>query len=231
MNIGIKIKKIYYKTIQDKKELNIYNIRETIFFNTKLCNNFRITVALTILEYFKPKKWLDISAGWGDRLLSAIFYKIKLYVSCDPNLDLHPCYDNIIETFVPESKRKNFKIYKNGFLEAPITDKNFDIVFSSPPFFTLEIYSDFNENSVKQFATEKLWCDNFFVKSLIKAYNLLKKDGYMILYMGGSDYIMNKMHLLINIMDYKGQIYFYEKFPRGIYVWKKIRNNKIVSLE
>ena len=224
-------KEILEKTIQKYKKLNIYNIRETIFYNTKLCNNFRITVALTILQHFKPKKWLDISAGWGDRLLSAIFYKINLYVSCDPNLDLHPCYDNMKNTFLTESKKKNFIIYKNGFLEAPIKNKNFDIVFSSPPFFTLEIYSNFKENSVQQFTTEKEWCDNFFVKSLIKAYNLLKIGGHMILYMGGSDYVINKMHLLDNIMDYKGQIYFYEKVQRGIYVWKKINNNKIVSLE
>ena len=219
----------YKKNIIEKtKELNLYNIRETIFFDTKLCNNFRITVALAVLQHFKPKKWLDISAGWGDRLLSAIFYKIKLYVSCDPNLDLHPCYDNMINTFVPDSKKKNFIIYKNGFLEAPIKDKNFDIVFSSPPFFTLETYSTFEENSIMKYKDEKSWCDNFFVKSLIKAYNLLKKDGHMILYMGGSDYVMKKMHLLDNIMDYRGQIYFYEKIPRGIYVWKKI-NNKIIN--
>ena len=222
---------ILKKTYQKYKKLSIYNIRETIFYNTKLCNNFRVSVALSVLQHFKPKKWLDISAGWGDRLLSAIFYKIKLYVSTDPNLDLHPCYQNMIETFVSESKRKNFIIYKNGFLEAPIIEEKFDIVFSSPPFFTLEIYSDYKENSVVQYNSEKSWCDNFFVKSLIKAYNLLKKNGHIILYMGGSEYVMNKMHLLDNIMEYKGQIYFYEKVPRGMFVWKKIKNNKITSLE
>ena len=214
---------ILEKTMKRYKELNIYNIREIIFFNTKLCNNFRISVALAILQHFQPKKWLDISAGWGDRLLAAIFYKMSLYVSCDPNLDLHPCYENIINTFLPKSKKKNFIIYKNGFLEAPIQNKNFDIVFSSPPFFTLEIYSKFKENSVQQYQDEKSWCDNFFVKSLYKAYDLLKKDGYMILYMGGSEYVMNKMHLLDDIMDYRGQIYFYEKKERGIYVWKKTK--------
>jgi hypothetical protein len=223
-------KDILNKTLEKYKKLNIYNIRETIFFNTKLCNNFRITVALAILQHFKPKKWLDISAGWGDRLLSAIFNKIKIYESCDPNLDLHPCYQNMINTFLPESKKKNFIIHKNGFLEASFINKNFDIVFSSPPFFTLEIYSTHSENSVKKHSTEKDWCDNFFVKSLVKAYNLLKKDGYMILYMGGSEYVMNKMHLLDKIMDYNGQIYFYDTSPRGIYVWKKISNKKIISL-
>jgi 16S rRNA G966 N2-methylase RsmD len=212
---------IIEKSIKKYKILNVYNIREIIYENTKLCNNFRITVALTILNYFKPKKWLDISAGWGDRLISALLYKIKLYVSCDPNLDLHPCYNEMINTFATPSKKNNFIIYKNGFLEAPLPNEKFDIVFSSPPFFTLEKYSSYNENSLTKISTEKEWCDKFFIPSLMKAYKYLKKDGHIILYMGGSPYVMEKMHFLDKIMEYKGIIYFYEKKPRGMFVWKK----------
>ena len=217
--------------LKRKKNINIYNIRENIFFNHKLCNNFRITVCLAILNYFKPKKWLDISAGWGDRLLSAIFYKISKYVSCDPNLDLHESYEKIINTFLPETKKKNFIIHKNGFLEAPIKDK-FDIVFSSPPFFDLEIYSNYNENSLKKIKTEDDWINKFFIPSLIKSYNYLKKNGYMILYMGGSKKVMDCMHKLDDIMDYKGIIYYYDvnRNPRAIYVWKKINSKKIKKI-
>lgn len=218
---------IIKKTIEKYGEINIHYLREMMYFNTKLCNNFRITLCMTILNYFKPESWLDISAGWGDRLLSAIFCKIKYYEATDPNLDLHPCYENIIKTFVTKPKQKNYIIHKNGFLEAELKKKDFDIVFTSPPFFTLERYSNYKENSIVQFKTEKEWCEKFFIKSLIKAYNYLKKDGYMILYMGGSELVMNTMHKLDNIMKYLGIIYFYEKKPRLIYVWQKINNNKI----
>ena len=136
----------------------------------------------------------------------------------------------MINTFATPSKKKNFIIYKNGFLEAPIKETDFDVVFSSPPFFTLEKYSSFNENSITKYQNEKEWCDNFFIKSLIKAYNHLKKNGHMILYMGGSNYVMNKMFMLNNIMNYKGVIYFYESVPRGIFVWEKINDNIINSL-
>lgn len=223
-------KLIIEKTKKKYGIVNIHNLREIIYLNTKLCNNFRITVALAVLEYFKPKSWLDISAGWGDRLLSAIFYKINLYVSCDPNLELHKCYDSIIDTFVTKSKKKNFIIYKRGFLESPIEKTDFDIVFSSPPFFTLEKYSEFSENSITKYSNEKDWINYFFIPSLIKAYNHLKDEGHIILYMGGSDYIMNAMHKLDSIMEYKGMIYFYEKKPRGMYVWKKNSKNKIRNL-
>lgn len=221
---------IIEKTKKKYGTLNIHNLREIIYLNTRLCNNFRITVSLAVLEYFKPKSWLDISAGWGDRLLSAIFYKISLYVSCDPNLELHKCYDSMIDTFVTKSKKKNFIIHKRGFLESPIEEMDFDIVFSSPPFFTLEKYSDFSENSITKYNNEKDWTNYFFIPSLIKAYNHLKDGGHIILYMGGSDYIMNAMHKLDSIMEYKGIIYFYEKKPRGMYVWKKNSKNKIEKL-
>ena len=223
-------KNIIKKTIDKYHKINIYNLREIIYENTKLCANFRITVAITILNYFKPKKWLDISAGWGDRLLSAIFCKLNLYIATDPNLDLHPGYEKIIETFVEASKRMNYKIFKNGFLEAPIPNEKFDIVFSSPPFFKLEIYSNYEENSVSKYKNEKEWCDNFLIKSLIKAYNLLKKNGHIILYMGGSKYVMESMHKLDKVMKYKGIIYFYENKPRAIYVWQKIKNNILDNL-
>jgi hypothetical protein len=218
------------KQKQKHGKVTIYNLREAMYFNTKLCNNFRISVALTILRTFKPDSWLDISAGWGDRLLSAIFYKIKLYVSCDPNLDLHKYYDLMIDTFVPKNKTKNFMIHKNGFLQAPFEQTDFDLVFSSPPFFTLERYSNFSENSITQFNTEKDWCDYFFIPSLIRAYNLLKKGGHFILYMGGSDYVMKAMHRLSNVMEYKGIIYFYDNKPRGMYVWKKTSKTVISTL-
>ena len=165
---------------------------------------------------------MDISAGWGDRLLSAIFYnKIKLYTATDPNLDMHPCYDEMINTLVPISKRKNFVIHKNGFLEANI-DGLYDIVFSSPPFFTLEKYSDHKEDSITQFSNEKDWINNFLVKVLLKAYKHLKKNGYMILYWGGSDSVMNKIFQTLSNMKYNGVIYFYESRPRGIHVWQKL---------
>jgi hypothetical protein len=222
---------IIKKTLEKYKKINIHLLRETIYFNTKLCSNFRITVCMTILKYFNPKKWLDISAGWGDRLLSGIFCKIKYYESTDPNMNLHSCYEKIKDTFLTEKKKQNYIIHKNGFLEANIKGKNFDIVFTSPPFFTLEKYSEFSENSLKKYKTENEWINNFFIPSLIKSYNLLKKDGYMILYMGGSENVMKSMFKLNNVMKYLGIIYFYENKPRGIYVWKKISKNKIINLD
>lgn len=217
-------------TINKYKTLNIYNIREYLFEKTRFCNNFRISVGITILNHFKPKKWLDISSGWGDRLLCALLYKVERYVSTDPNKDLHPCYNKIIETLVPKAKRNKITIHEKGFEDIDLKDEMFDFVFSSPPFFTLEKYSAYENNSITHYKDEKVWCEKFFIKSLIKCYNHLEKDGIMILYMGGSKYVFDQMFKLNNVMDYKGIIYFYDNKPRAMYVWKKLKDNKIDNL-
>jgi len=207
-----------------EKTNDIRVMREIIYKNTKLCNNFRISLALTILQIFKPKRWLDISAGWGDRLIAGILFKIKLYYSTDPNKDLHPCYKKIIDTFVSSNNKKNFIIKDNGFEtdEFIIPYNNFDIVFSSPPFFKLEKYSSYNNDSITKYNEEKDWTEEFLIKSIYKAIKHLKDGGYLLLYMGGSEYVMNKLlSISSNQLHYKGIIYYYDDKPRAIYVWKK----------
>ncbi len=217
LNYWIKIRKNILK-----KEDNISKLREIIYKNNKLCNNFRISVALAILDLFKPKKWLDISAGWGDRLLAAIFYKIDLYFSVDPNKELHPCYNEIINTFVSKNKRKNFIILDEGFEKVFIPYYDFDIVFSSPPFFDLEKYSNYPNNSLTKFNSEKEWINNFLLVSLYKSIKHLKIGGHLVLYIGGSEYIMKEVSKINKVMSYKGALYFYDDKPRKILVWQKI---------
>ena len=82
------------KGIKNIKTLDEYFTFDKYMFNhTRFTNNFRISIILKILEIFKPKKWLDISAGWGDRLIAAILSPyVKCYNSTDPNLSLHKHY-------------------------------------------------------------------------------------------------------------------------------------------
>jgi len=210
---------LHKKQFMKKSKISIELIRDQLYVRTKFCNNFRITIALEVLNMFKPRSWLDISAGWGDRLLASIIYGLDTYVSADPNIDLHPAYNQIIQTFVPEDIRYKYIVYPTGFETAPLTQQ-FDLVFSSPPFFDLEKYSTHPGDSL-QYTTESDWCRGFLWPSLIKAYNHLKKGGHMILYIYGKEEVMNTIKRLDLIMTYKGIIYFYDNKPRSMYVWKK----------
>ena len=200
-------------------------LREHFYSKIKMCNNFRISVALTVLKIFRPQRWLDISCGWGDRLLAAILYDVELYYSVDPNKKLHKCYKEIIKTFVPKSKQNNFIVKKTGFENVIIpTTVEFDLVFSSPPFFDLEKYStDKNDSLTRWGNDENSWADNFLIPCVIKAGLHLRVGGTMVLYFSASRRVMKRLFdaLTINNFIYNGIIYFHEKKFRGMYIWTK----------
>lgn len=203
------------------KKVNILNLRESINQFTKTCNNFRITICLAVLNYFKPKRWLDISAGWGDRLMSAMLSKhIQYYEASDPNLDLHPGYDKMKNKFT--SKKNNYIIHPTGFLEADLGNRMFDFIFSSPPFFNIEIYSNHEHDSIKNFTTNEKWINDFLVPSLIKCYDHLSVDGIFILHIHLEEVVPLIEQHLNNKLEFQGSIYFVETFARQMYVWKKI---------
>lgn len=219
---------------------DVHSLREVIYEKSKLCNNFKVTLSLSILMIFKPRKWLDISAGWGDRLLSAILYNhisndFDLYCATDPNKELHPLYQNMIKSLVPIEQQNKFVLIESGFENYKFQNDDFDIVFSSPPFFDLETYSNHEGDSLNNNNTQELWAINFFKPMLINSYNHLKKDGHLILYIDRSKYIEKYLQKFSEITKYKGIIYFYEKkdkrrLTRKIYVWRKIKDDKITDL-
>ena len=212
---------IIKKCNQKFGKVTVFNLREIIDTYVKTCNNFRITVCFAVIKYFKPKKWLDISAGWGDRLLSAILSKhIEYYESSDPNIDLHPGYDSMKETFC-KSKKDNYIIHPTGFLEADLGDRMFDFIFSSPPFFDIEIYSDHSNDSITNFNTNELWINNFLVPCIQKCYDHLLNNGLLILYIHQEEALDRALKQFNSIMKYQGAIYFYESKPRQMHVWKK----------
>ena len=66
---NLKSPREYWKKNKNKfiklYETNKYeNLNDTIQLNYRLCNNFYVSVVITILQIFKPTTYLDISAGW-----------------------------------------------------------------------------------------------------------------------------------------------------------------------
>lgn len=213
-----------------KTTLDIMKLREMLYFSTKLCNNFRISVAITILRLFKTKRWIDISAGWGDRLIAAIGSNIDYYFSTDPNMCLRDKYPKIIDTLAYEKDKGKFVIDNRGFEHAFLPqNKKFDLCFSSPPFYDLEDYSSNSEDSITQYKSEDEWYKKFLIYSIRKAINVLTVGGHVVLYMGESNntnYIPKMIKDVSKYLKYKGIIYYYYKEARpklrAMYVWRKI---------
>ena len=147
------------------------------------CTNFNISRVIYLIKYLFPDNyqqisWLDPSAGWGSRLLGAISLQIKKYRATDPNSCLEPIYKKMIEEL---SNGGDYKVIKSGFESYDIDDK-YDLVFTSPPFFDFEVYSNNDEQSIKLHITEEAWTNNFLIPLIKRGKEALKPNGYLVLY-------------------------------------------------
>jgi hypothetical protein len=231
-------------TTEDIEEKKLQPVQIFMFDNymrnhLKFANNFKISVILRVLDIFKPTKWLDISAGWGDRLISAILYPtVKRYFSTDPNIALQPCYNNIIKSF--NVNPKHYKIKTDGFEKIKLHDYDYDFVFSSPPFFDIELYSNNENDSVTKYKSLEKWYYDFLLCSIIKCCKHLKTNSFFVLNMiinceSNNKYSNRKLFedmKQINNLKYCGSIYYYNSYtfkPRELQVFKKIGDVKFLD--
>lgn len=187
--------------------------------NIKLCTLYPFVAGMQVLKLFKPKRWLDPTAGWGDRLRCAIAYGCE-YVGVDSNKEMKSAYQAIISDNATNPEKYQIKIGK--FQDVRITGK-FDLVFTSPPFFTKEVYEHMiNWTNVSHFMEE------FLQPLLVKSNKHLEAGGHLVLYIedkGSSDFI-DLMKLFVQIelpeLKYEGAFYYGEgTSPRPYYVWVK----------
>ena len=148
--------------------INNYTFYEYLYkYRYKVCSNFDITLVLSLLKIFKPTNMLDFSAGWGDRLIGAIAYGTK-YTGVDPSECMEPIYKNIINTLA--SNPDDYNVIKSPFEKIKLKENSYDFVFTSPPFFKLEIYED-SETQSSSYDIEE-WKNKFLFPSIEKCLNI-----------------------------------------------------------
>jgi hypothetical protein len=201
----------------DKFENVMYNKPEM-----KFCNNFQVSMAVSIYKLFGAKKIFDSSAGWGDRLIASIALNLE-YIGIDPSRCLKPLYKKIINT-LGSSKQS---IQNIGIEQVIVKDigETCDLCFSSPPFYDLEVYDNSNEGqSIIGYKTQLDWEKSFLTVLVEQNIKVLKLYGYLVLYIPENYYIieyLNKHKQLCN----RGIISFYTPKRRKIFVWQKTKNN------
>ena len=138
----------------------------------------------------------DPSAGWGGRILGAMTTNRALhYIGTDPNPDNLGIYERVANyynthcfqsnPFFGKERPNSYEVYSLGS-EVIGDDENFlkhfgklDFVFTSPPYFNREQYSQDENQSFKKFSAYEDWRDNFLKPTLTTAFSFLKNDRYL----------------------------------------------------
>ena len=163
------------------KEVNNTKLRSAIGLRKYIAAQFKPSVAKCLYDIFEAKNILDFSSGWGDRLSG--FYsseKTVSYTGIDPNQRLYKEY---------EKQNKLYKKYKNKdvqLFEACAEDfdlnqlnKKFDFIFTSPPYFNIEKYTQEENQSWKKYRKFDVWLNEFLFKTLRNAWEQLEEGGVL----------------------------------------------------
>ena len=166
------------------KEINPTVLRNLISLRKYIAAQFRPSVAKTIYEVYKPNTVLDFSMGWGDRLLAAhASHCVKKYVGIDPNSNLFAGYYKQISTYDSIwGKIKEFELHcGRAEDENIILNDQFDMVFTSPPYFDKEKYDQSDQQSYKMYHEFDSWMKDFLFKSIELSTRNLKSGGLLII--------------------------------------------------
>ena len=62
-----------------------------------------------------------------------------------------------------------------------IGDKKYDLIFTSPPYWNTEIYSNKNNQSGNRYNEYEQWKNQFLFKIVDESYRILKEEGHLVL--------------------------------------------------
>ena len=134
---------------------------------------FKPSVAKWIYCRLGAKNILDFSAGWGGRLVGAMVLPDTKYIGIDTNRDLKRGYDKMIAEIGAKDRVK--MIYSDS-AKVDYSKLNYDTVFTSPPYFTLEKYED-----MPSYETREDFNEDFYFPVLRKVWSGLKSGGKLAL--------------------------------------------------
>lgn len=144
----------------------------------QMVTQFRPSVAKAVYDLFGAKKVLDLSAGWGDRLVGFLASEAESYIGIDPNTKLHEPYRKIA-SFYSTDKVTHFICLPSE--DVDYSTLEYDFVFTSPPYFDVEIYTHEDTQSLARYEEFEAWRDKYLFETLRRAYAHLQEGGRLAL--------------------------------------------------
>lgn len=168
------------------------------FPDTASVSNYKPMLAKAVMaKYSQAGPIVDFSAGYGGRLLGALAIN-RSYIGIEPNkAQIAGCL-----RMTKALTRLHFSLpgiqLLNGVAENELSqfpNNSTELVFSSPPYFDWEHYSESNNQSFKRFPGFEEWRTNFLEPVIAESYRILRKHGHLVLNVTNGNRLPSAAHV------------------------------------
>jgi hypothetical protein len=155
-------------------------LRNVLYKSTVEVMNFKLHVAVCLYDYFQPTSVFDCCSGHGDRLIAAMSRSyIRTYEGCEPNVKSQRGAMLAAQIF-NANKKKRLQIHPIPFEDFVFEEgAYYDLVFTSPPYFDVEIYSSASTQSIIRHPTEAAWYSRFLLPMFLRCWERVRQNGHM----------------------------------------------------
>lgn len=200
------------------------SLREVLYLTCKEATAFSPVVSKCIYDHLLPEcggNVLDPFSGWGDRSIGALgSKKVLTYQGVDCNSDLADSYQKI-KTELDTTDKLKFTLLP---FEEFQTDQTYDLIFTSPPFFDFEVYSEEKTQSIYGKKNYNEWFTTWMIPVLKKMESLLKPNGILAIHIGSTFRSPTfhkdvQLYLVKQSLIYLQQINCCVRGKRGVPIW------------
>lgn len=182
------------------------------------CNNFRPSAAKIIYDTnLEPgSRVYDYAAGYGGRLLGAwAANNVSEYVAVDPNTETWENASEFISFLEGYRNLDTAVIYKIGSEDFNLDNfpqyyNYFDIAFSSPPYFNVEVYSQEVTQSYNKYPEYNNWVKYFLRPTIHNCIDVLKPNGIYAINIFEDSKVFNIKKLVRFICHERGFVLYKE---------------------
>jgi len=164
----------------ETKRVDMTRLRSCLALRNYIASQFRPSAAKAIYDKFNTRVTWDFSSGWGDRLAGfAAAKNTEWYIGTDPNERLHTGYAEQYYWYVSKYGKKatiGNHPAENG---SWYPDDRVDTIFTSPPYFDTERYTQEPNQSWKRYKKLEDWRENFLFKVIESGWEHLDTNGIL----------------------------------------------------
>ena len=206
----------YKERGSNQNELQIFWRIFNLYFGS--ISIFKSVIAMNVYCRYKPTSVLDMTMGWGGRLVGCAALNIPKYTGIDLNTQLERPYADMVAALKPHSTTK-FDLRFKSALDVDYSKIDYDLVLTSPPYYDTEQYEG------QPVMDKDTWDSEFYTPLFERTWKHLKRGGHYCLNIPAEIYdrvakkVLGPADELLPMP--KGPRTAEEKYKEFIYVWNR----------